>query len=108
MLELLHTNSARSVAYQYSANILRQHCYKIVKGDRFDIDNDDFALGHHLNEHGFNDIKDFKKVLNVCVLENCSPKVLDVKEYKYIHKLNFLTSQRINLSNPFSIHLLHK
>ena len=79
----------------------RQHFYQIIKGDKFDLENNNFALGHHLNKHGFNDRKDFNKVFNVCILEKCSPKVLDVKEHKYIHQLNSLTPQGINLSNPF-------
>ncbi len=84
------------------------HYYKIVKGDNFDIDSDEFALGHHLYEHGYNDRKDFNRVFRVCILEICSPKVLEVKEHKYIHKLNSLIPEGINLSNPSAIPLLHK
>jgi len=86
----------------------RQHFYKIIKGEKFDLENDDFALGNHLYQHGFHERTDFNKVFNVVILEVCSPKVLDVKEHQFIHKLTSLVPQGINLSNPFSIPLLHK
>ena len=86
----------------------RQHFYKIIKGEKFDLVNDDFALGDHLyNLHGFHERADFNKVFKVVILEVCSPKTLDVKEHHYIHKLTSLVPQGINLSNPFSIPLLH-
>ena len=58
--------------------------------------------------YGFHERTDFNKVFNVVILEVCSPKVLDVKEHQFIHKLTSLVPQGINLSNPFSIPLLHK
>ncbi len=70
-------------------------------------DKDDYALGAHLYNHGYNDKSDFSKFYKVCILENCSPKVLEVKEHKFIHKLNSLNPFGINLSNPFSIPSLY-
>jgi hypothetical protein len=85
----------------------RQYYYKILKGEKFDVDNDDYALGHHLHEHGFLDRQDFNKNYKICILEICSPKVLEVKEHRYIHKLNSLAPKGLNLSNPFAVPLLH-
>ena len=53
-------------------------------------------------------LTNFNKTFKVALLEVCSPKNLDVKEHTYIHKLVSLEPQGINLSNPFSIPLLHK
>ena len=69
---------------------------------------DEQALGVHLVEHGFSDNSMFDKYYRVCVLEVCSPKVLEVKEHTYIHKLNSLRPNGLNVSNPFSIPLLYK
>ena len=85
----------------------RQYFYKIIKGENFDVDNDDYALGYHLHEHGYADRNDFNKIFNVSILEICSPKVLEVKEHRYIHKLKTLAPGGLNLSNPFGIPLLH-
>ena len=76
---------------------------------KFHIDNDEFALASHLyHDHGLSNKSDFSKIYKVAILEVCSPKVLDVKEHKYIHQLNALTPNGINLSNPFSIPILHR
>ena len=85
----------------------RQHYYKIIKGVKFDIDNDDYALGHHLHEHGFVDRNDFNNIYNVCILEICTPKLLEVKEHRYIHLLKSIAPGGLNLSNPFAVPLLH-
>ena len=85
----------------------RQHFYKIIKGENFDPNSDEFALGNHLFSHGYHDRSDFNKFYNVCLLAVCSPKVLDVKEHLFIHKLKTLIPRGINLSNPFVIPLLH-
>ena len=69
---------------------------------------DEQALGIHLVDHGFSEDSLFDKYYKVCVLEICSPKVLEVKEHTYIHKLNSLRPNGLNVSNPFSIPLLYK
>ena len=69
---------------------------------------DEQALGMHLVEHGFSDDSMFDKRYKACVLEVCSPKVLEVKEHTYIHKLNSLRPNGLNVSNPFCIPLLYK
>ena len=62
-------------------------------------------LGAHLYNHGLRDKHDFKKYFKVSILEVCSPKILEVKEHLFIHRLNTLSPFGINLSNPFSIPL---
>ena len=69
---------------------------------------DDFALGAHLYNHGFRDKHDFTKYFKVSILEVCSPKILEVQEHLFIHRLNTLSPFGINLSNPFSIPVLFK
>ena len=86
----------------------RRFIYQIVDNKPFQFDNDDYALGAHLYNHGYRDKSDFSKYFKVCVLEVCSPKILDVKEHKYIHKLNSLCPNGVNISNPFSIPMLHR
>ena len=86
----------------------RRHYYSILNNNSYDTDSDDAALGAHLFEHGLNSRTDFDKNYSVCVLEICSPKLLEVKEHLYIHRLNSLTPNGINMSNPFSIPLLYK
>ena len=51
---------------------------------------DEQALGAHLIEHRYSDETMFDKLYEVCVLEVCSPKVLEVKEHVSIHKVNSL------------------
>jgi hypothetical protein len=87
----------------------RRYFYQICNDGKFHIDNDEFALASHLyHDHGLSNKSDFSKIYKVAILEVCSPKVLDVKEHKYIHQLNALTPNGINLSNPFSIPILHR
>ena len=86
----------------------RRSFYKILKGEKVDLKSDEFALGKHLFNHGFKKRTDFNEIYSVCLLEVCSPKILDVKEHRFIHKLQTLAPQGINLTNPFSIPLLHR
>ena len=85
----------------------RRYFYHMIDNKKFSTVNDDHALAAHLYAHGYRDKSDFSKYFKVCVLEVCSPKVLDVKEHKYIHKLNSLEPNGLNISNPFSIPILH-
>ena len=63
--------------------------------------------GLHLEEHNCNDEGDFNKFFRVCLLEICSPKILAIREYLYIHKYNTLRPNGINTSNPFGIPILN-
>ena len=50
---------------------------------------------------------DFNDVYNVCIIENCSPGRLDVKENKYIHLFNSLRPHGLNTVNPFGLRLIN-
>ena len=86
----------------------RRSFYKILQGQNYDLDSDEFALGAHLFHHGFRVKSDFSNIFKVSILNRCSPKNLDVSEHRYIHLLNSLVPEGINLSNPFSIPILYK
>ena len=86
----------------------RRNYYRIVDTNTYHTDNDEYALGAHLYNHGFRDKDDFAKYYLVSILEVCSPKVLEVKEHKYIHILNSLSPMGINISNSFSMPILHR
>ena len=87
----------------------RRHFYQIVDKKSFDMESDDYALGSHLHlDHNISEKTDFNKIYKICILEVCSPKVLEIKEHKYIHKLNSLSPSGINLSNPLAIPHLYK
>ena len=45
---------------------------------------------------------------NVSLLDFSSPKILDVKEHKFIHLLNSLKPNGLNIENPLSVPLLHR
>ena len=87
----------------------RRSFYKLCDNKEYDQDSDEFALGHHLfSDHGLNHRDDFDKNYSVSILDWCSPKTLDVKEHKFIHLLNSLSPNGLNINNPFSIPLLYR
>ena len=87
----------------------RRYFYKIVNQEPFDTHNDDFALGAHLyNDHHINNVHEFNNIYSVCMLEICSPRVLEVKEHRYIHNLDSLSPAGLNIANPFSIAPLYR
>ena len=57
----------------------------ILQGNDYNPLDNDFSLGVHLIEHGLCKEEDFAKCYDVYIIENCSPKQLEVKEHKYIH-----------------------
>ena len=56
-------------------------------------------MDNGLREHG-----DFNKYFDVCIIENSSPRLLEVKENKYTHILKPL--RRLNTVNPFGLSIL--
>ena len=85
----------------------RRAFYQILDGKSVDLENDDFSPGLHLKEHNCIERLDFNKHFKVCLLEICSPKVLDVREHFYIHKYNTLRPNGMNACNPFGIPILN-
>ena len=80
--------------------------YSLLSGNVTDTDDDEFSPGMHLIEHGFSERTDFNENFELCILLNCSPKVLEVQEHKLIHTYRTLKPSGINTCNPFSIPLL--
>lgn len=77
--------------------------------DKHDKDSDEYTLGHHLfHDHKLNNKNDFDNSHTVSILDISSPKVLDVKEHKFIHLMNSLTPLGLNLSTPFALPLLYR
>ena len=115
-INLLKSNKKHSNFRSRDSDTLKTLCVRfsinkllfLVDNKPFHVDNDDYALGAHLYNHGYSDKSDFSKIFKVCVLEVCSPKVLEVKEHMYIHKLNSLCPNGVNISNPFSIPVLNR
>ena len=88
----------------------RTKFYELLKGKvstALQLDNDDFSLGVHLVDHGFNNKKDFNKIFKVSIIDNASPRTLEVRENKFIHILKTIRPLGINTVNPFGLPLLH-
>ena len=70
----------------------------------YDKESDDFILGHHLyHDHNIKMTLDVDNSNEVAILDISSPKVLDLKEHKFIHLLNSLAPIGLNLNNPLAI-----
>ena len=76
----------------------------MLDGCEVDESTDDYSLGLHLvHEHGVVDKADFDKLLQVRIVENCSPSSLEKKEHLYIHKFKTLHPVGLNKINPFGL-----
>ena len=84
----------------------RTKFYKLLTGANVDETNDEFSLGLHLLDHGFHDRKDFNKVFSVSIIDNTSPKDLEVREHTFIQLLKTLKPLGMNTVNPFGLPLL--
>ena len=69
-----------------------------------DPNNDLYTLGLHLhNEHGCVDPNDFDRHFRFAILEVVSPSNIEVKEFKWMHRLNSFQPVGINVEYPFAI-----
>ena len=84
----------------------RNAFYEILDGKTFNEPDDMYSLGIHLHEHGCTNREDFANNYLVCIIDNCSPNSLEVKEHTYIHNLKTLRPNGINVQNPFKIPIL--
>ena len=91
------------------------HYSYIVLGDLNNVlannlfrDDEEFSPAFHLiDEHNLVNKFDFANSYRVFLLDTVSPKVLELAEHRYIHKLKTLKPFGINTQNPFSIPLLN-
>ena len=56
--------------------------HDIINGNIIDINSDEYCLGVHLLEHGLTEHDNFNKTFKICIIESCSPKLLEYKENK--------------------------
>ena len=54
-------------------------------------------------EHGCCDPGDFNKYLKFAILEVVSPSNIEVKEFKWMHRLNCFQPKGINVEYPFGL-----
>ena len=85
----------------------RTKYYELLRGKSADNATDDHSLGVHLLEHNADHKDDFNKIFNVSIIDNASPRTLEVRENNFIHLLKTLRPLGINTVNPFGLPLLH-
>ena len=85
----------------------RNKYYDLLRGKKVDDQSDEYSLGLHLASHGFTDRKNFNECYNVSIIDNASPRTIEVKENKFIQVLKTLRPLGINTVNPFGLPLLH-
>ena len=69
-----------------------------------DTNNDLYTLGLHLHlEHGCTHPRDFDRHFKFSILEVVNPSNINVKEYKWMHKLNSFQPLGIKVEYPFGL-----
>ena len=99
----IRTNQHRSAFYK----VLDQCKHPNFNVDFESEDDDMYSLGLHLvNDHKLTDKNDFNNTYRVLILESVSPKNIEVKEHKWIHRVKALRPLGINNANTFSLPIL--
>ena len=69
---------------------------------------DRFALGIHIyQEHNFKTTNEFNEAYELYILEVCPPRILDIREHMWIHKLKALAPNGLNLAKTYGFSLLY-
>ena len=77
--------------------------------DTLDMNNDLYSLGLHLHhDHGCVDPRDFDRHFQFAILEVVSPTNIEVKEFKWMHRLNCFQPVGINVEYPFGLPYLEQ
>ena len=85
----------------------RNKSYDLLRGKKVDDQSDEYSVSLHLASHGFTDRKNVNECYNVSIIDNASPRTLEVKENKFIQVLKTVRPLGINTVNPFGLPLLH-
>ena len=86
----------------------RAKFYEIIDGRAIDVTDDEYSLGIHLLDHGLERHADFDNNFKTFILENCSPRVIEERENKFIHLLKTLRPLGLNTVNPLGLKIFHK
>ena len=85
-------------------NFVKKHGQVTLKTEK---DKDKYALGMHLyNDHNFTNEHQFNNAFTVHILEVTQPRIIDVREHMWIHKLKTLDPVGINVACTFGIPLI--
>ncbi len=75
--------------------------------DTLDTENDLYTLGLHLHlEHGCSNPDDYDKHFQFAILEVVTPSNINVKEFKWMHRLNSFQPIGLNVEYPFGLSYL--
>ena len=108
------TQDAQSKRYIWESTVGHRELFKEILDragkntlQELDTDNDLYTLGLHLYfEHGITEQNGFDRFVKFGLLEAVNPVDIEVKEYKWMHKLNTFQPVGINVEYPFGIPFL--
>ena len=70
-------------------------------------DEDNYALGMHLfNDHKLQSETNFDDVYDLYILEVTQPRILDVREHMWIHRLKTLAPLGLNLASTYGLPII--